>query len=291
MTMKKVTSKNVLNQISEFTFLLPFFTGYCILYGAINVISFYNQFGIEVIGYIDLSELLSYFIKDIYLMIAQFFMLIFVLMGAEWWATKKEKLSEIDLTLMEMNKLSLEDMDKMDEEEREKLMTKLKSIISSTNKKQIGNIFVMVILLFVLAVLCFLVFLILGAKSVIIFSSAVIMWLAFDKNIKHYIVLSFLSVVLVLSYLNAVYLAEIVKGGRNYGLNFSLNGEVIKSDSMKYVIGRTNKYIFYYDSNAKSSKVYSIDKIDFINIPYNEEEFISKDLKRAFEEIKKYFQK
>jgi hypothetical protein len=61
--------KSYIDELKESTFLLPFFGGYFIIYGSVNLIAYYGQFNINIIQYIEFSEIISYFIKDIFLIL------------------------------------------------------------------------------------------------------------------------------------------------------------------------------------------------------------------------------
>jgi hypothetical protein len=45
------------------------------------------------------------------------------------------------------------------------------------------------------------------------------------------------------------------------------NGTVLKSNDQAYYIGKTNKYVFYYDKKLKKSTVFTIDDIERIEFP------------------------
>ena len=60
---------------------------------------------------------------------------------------------------------------------------------------------------------------------------------------------------------------EAIKESKKYlGTSFKIENNIIISDSTNYYIGKTKNYIFYYQEENKSTKVYPIKDIKEIEI-------------------------
>jgi len=89
----------------------------------------------------------------------------------------------------------------------------------------------------------------------------------FVRDFRLFMVIYGLVTLLTSAYFNAISNADKVKNGKNYGMNIDIDGRLIQSDSSNYVIGKTENYLFYYESKLKRTTVYPTEKMNYMTIP------------------------
>jgi hypothetical protein len=77
----------------------------------------------------------------------------------------------------------------------------------------------------------------------------------------------FLLTILVITSFAGQANAKNVKENHIYnGSSIYLNGAIISSTDSFYFIGKTNAFIFFYNQNTNDTKIYSVEKIDSIDL-------------------------
>ena len=283
--------KNILSSLKDSSVLIPFIGGYMILYGAINIITYYSQFSINIISYISFSEITIYFIKDIYVVLINLIILgILIFITVKFNNTismeskanveldnKMDKAESIANEISELNIIS-------DKINKIKEFESLISNIKSSKKQEIKKLNRWMIFFYIILVLSIssLLFILYRSYSIGSWGSFIPTFLGilvalllsylltkFIPDTKISIAIYFIVSLLLSSFLSAIlYSHEVIKG-KNIGYNFTVENIEIKSDSTNFFIGKTDKFIFYYLSKEKKTIIYPSEKIQSITIPNN----------------------
>ena len=271
-----------IDDIKENANLIPFLGAYFILYGSIDLMTFYREFNISIIHFINFSEIVFYFIRDLYIVIAHVILLLLGIVGFSYFKTKV--IGSLDTRISEWNESQIKvkdildtiDKDNINLEDRKRLEEAdkiTKNIADGIREGKRRTKRVKTVLLIAgLLVVSQLVWLIYefgwmnGLRFVIpIISSFGIGY--FIKDFRLFMVVYSLVSLLTSAYFNAKSNADKVRNGANYGMNVDMDGRLIISDSSNFVIGKTENYLFYYESKLKRTTVYPIDKMDYITVP------------------------
>jgi hypothetical protein len=273
---------SIIDDLKESSSFAPYVGAYFILYGAVDLITFYGEFNISIIHFITFSEIISYFIKDITVILTHLLLLVLGVVLIKYFL-----INSFDKTLSDQDQMSIETDEAIEllkgvntespSPEEEERMLKAKTIFDKSKalkltvkrKLMLGKIILWLILLFI--------------GTLLIFSAILYGWMGFfriaspfaliviiNTYIKQaktvYVVYGFCTL-LTSAYFNAVMNAEKIKSGSNYGLDFQIGNDVFKSDSTNFVIGKTENFMFYYRSKERNTIVYPASKIELIKIP------------------------
>lgn len=83
-----------------------------------------------------------------------------------------------------------------------------------------------------------------------------------------FVILMFISIAYMSSEAEAE--GNAVMGGKNYGVVVKLGDITIKSDSTFVFVGKTERFIFFYDKNESRSIVYPAEGLRRMTIPNSE---------------------
>jgi len=271
-----------IDEVKDNANLIPFLGAYFILYGSVDLITFYGEFNISIIHFINFSEIIFYFIRDLYIIIANVILLLLGIIGLNYFKLKAVDNLEIQIPQWEENQKKVQDIidtfdkdnikqgDKQRIEEAIKLTNSLREEVNETKKrrKRLKKI------LLIGGLLCvgWLIWLTyeFGWLSGLRFIIPAIISFGFGyfiKDFRLFMVIYGLVSLLTSAYFNAKSNADKVRNGANYGMNVEIDGRLIESDSSNFVIGKTENYLFYYESKLKRTKVYPSDKMNSITIP------------------------
>ncbi|MEK6780619.1 MAG: hypothetical protein AABY93_02880 [Bacteroidota bacterium] len=135
-----------IDDIKDNTNLIPFLGAYFILYGSVDLITFYKEFNISIIHFINFSEIIFYFIRDLYIIIAHVVLLFLGIIGFNYfklktvgnletqipqWKENQKKVKDI-LTTIDKDNLKPEDERKI--EEAKNLSDKISEEVSKATK-------------------------------------------------------------------------------------------------------------------------------------------------------------
>jgi hypothetical protein len=120
--------------------------------------------------------------------------------------------------------------------------------------------------LFLLAGIFVLVFLI-GLIAILLLVTIFYASLKFKHNTTSFAVSYSVCLLLALSYSLSIINSKKIKLGAHSGVEFSVDGKIIRSDANNYFVGKTDKYIFFFKSKEKRCIVFPISKLDFVSFP------------------------
>lgn len=233
------TPKSSLN-LADWAVLIPVLAGYFVLYGAVNLMTYYGSFGVQIISYIGFTEIISYFIKDIRTVLIQ---VLWIAVAYPIFYSRIKafgKTSEVEG----------------------------KDVAVKKDTKKPGNIVIAVA-----GVIMFGFFFIWEGWRVgviAVFILALTVPLAFH-HLAHLpnVVIAVMTFVCftLMSFVEAERRAQNVLDGADYGVEFKIGDQLIKSDSAGCYIGKTERYIFFYDRSASTTIVYPVEKVEYISIP------------------------
>lgn len=262
--------------------LIPFLGAYFILYGSVDLITFYKEFNIDIIHFINFSEIIFYFIRDLYIIITHVVVLFMVIIGFNYFKLKavgnidvriphwKENLKEIKgiLDTIDRDNPKREDEQKIDEAKN--LSDKTSEEVSKAIRRKSRINILLLFGGFLIVVQNFWLIYEYGWLSGLRFFMPVLISFGvgyFVKDVRLFMVIYGLVTLLTSAYFNSISNAEKIKSGKNYGLNIDIDGHLIQSDSSSYVIGKTDNYIFYHQSKLKKTTVYPTNKMSYMIIP------------------------
>jgi hypothetical protein len=271
-----------LDDLKESSSVAPYLGAYFILYGAVDLITFYGEFNISIIPFITFSEIISYFIKDIVVILAHILMLICgVLLIKYFFLNSLERnLSTSDLLNKEaelaINTLKDVDTEAPTSEDEEKIAGARKIIDRSEafdvvlrRYRVFAKIFIALFALITvgLAILSARAYGWVGAIRII---SPIVLIFAISAYVKQtrmvFIIYGFCTL-LTSAYFNAIMNAQKIKAGGNYGLDFQIGNDVFKSDSANFVIGKTENFVFYYKSKEQRTIIFPAADMKRMEIP------------------------
>jgi hypothetical protein len=221
------------SSLDQYVPYLPLIGTFFMLYGYIDLVTYYNAFHISIINYIGIGELILYFLKDIKTILI---MVIGFLLSMRM------------VVYFEQNK-----------KEKEAITPAIKK------KKKIINLISWVIIGIMAIVYCFIV----DADYIMYPAMPIAIWgiakLCFpDGRLNTLIII--LSLGLFFPFLNAKIEAEAVQKGKHTGTNIVLLDRVLPSDSSNYLIGITEKYIFYHQAADETTLAIPINQVRHLEL-------------------------
>jgi hypothetical protein len=275
---------------------VPYIGGFCIVYGSLNCVTYYSQFNVAITQYIDFSEIITYFIKDILSIIVQ--LLLVMVTAVSYNAIKNSKLAaavtfEIPLkTITDMTEHDTRRASELDQlmetvrgtksskkkrellRHAEKMYSKLNRNVALTRKKLDrlkgqADMLRWVPRVIVVGMLVGIFYVLGWPHGLSLAIPLIIAFLLTFTSLHFYAFLTAYtaSILICSAFFDALRDAERVKTGSNYGSAFRFEGQLIKSDSTKYMVGKTKDYVFYYDSKTHQTAIYQAQKVDFITVP------------------------
>lgn len=271
-----------IDDIKDNANLIPFLGAYFIMYGSVDLITFYREFNISIIHFINFSEIIFYFIRDLYIIIAHVILLLIGIVAFNYFKPKAIGNLETQIPQWEESQKKVKEiLDTFDEDnikqEDKKRLEEAKNLTDSISEgvnegrnrlKRVKNILLLGGLLIV-GQLIWLTYEF-GWLSGLRFIIPVIISFGigyFIKDFRLFMVVYGLVSLLTSAYFNAKSNADRVRNGANYGMNVDMDGRLIQSDSSNFVIGKTENYLFFYESKLKRTTVYPTDKMNYITIP------------------------
>lgn len=271
-----------IEDIKDNTNLIPFLGAYFILYGSVDLITFYREFNISIIHFINFSEIIFYFIRDLYIIIAHVILLFIAVIGFTYFKQKavgnletqipqwREDGKKIRDILATIDKDNLKQEDERKIKEAENLTNRISEEVSSAEKRT-KRIRILLLLagLLIVGQLLWLTYEF-GWQSGLRFIAPVFISFGigfFVRDFRIFMVIYGLVSLLTSAYFNAISNANKVKNGSNYGIDVEIDGKLIQSDSSNFVIGKTEKYLFFYESKLKRTTAYPADKMNYMTIP------------------------
>jgi hypothetical protein len=229
-----VVSHNLITEkIQKYSAFLPFIGGYFILYGIVDLLTFYREFNINIMSYVGFSEIITYFIRDIYLV----FLHVAVMIVSAIFLSRARKRQSADL--------------------EQPISKKRKWIVA----------------LVICAIAIQMGIMIsngdwLNTVRIGIPLALTIVISYFIKEIIVFISLYAALTLLFSAYMNALSTATNLKNGkvRNY-IEFIVDDQLIASDSTHFVIGKTEQYIFYHDLQKKITTAFPMNQVERIILP------------------------
>lgn len=223
----------------------PFFAAYFILYGAIDLLTFYGKFSIDIVHYVGLSEIVSYFVKDILLIVS-------VLGVASFGLAYAARVSKGEVIRLESPRNTI-------------IGSAVLSILIAVVFSYMGAWF-----FFVFWLLPFPVYFVLEQ----IYGHN---WNTF----KIFVVVNCLTFFLAFDHMNAARRAESILDGEDFGIEIKVDDKVLRSDSTGCFIGKTERFVFYYDRLNSRTVVYPAERVQYIIIPRRGENYIKDVLERG----------
>lgn len=281
---KSISLSNLVN-------LIPLFGSYFILYGCLDAYTYYSAFNLNIMSFLETSEILTYFLKDIYIVLIVLIGTFLVIFGYQLYmdkiilpATKsiKKRSKELESISNDLDALSAKTdaINKDDAEKIKDLENTLKALVETAKKLpsvksrlNLGRGILLFVSIFVILLFVF-VFYQSNSKIHLIFD--LIIWVVvlfiigyFIKDIRRALIVYTMLFLLHFSYNSSNDRAIRVKLNGT-PIDFSLkNGNLLRKKS-QFMIGNTKNYAFIYDSITKDTKVYPINKIDWIKIKGNQ---------------------
>lgn len=266
----------------KYWILVPYLGSYFILYGMFNMTTYYSKFNINILDYVNLSESIAYFFKDIR------WVIVFVLMilslsylfkiGVNIFKNRnskeKELVEKLDLEIQEIemklkeSKLSVENAESLCYEKNNKKQTLSKKL---RQRKTIYLLFscILMIIILILALIEIVV-----DKANIIFltlfliSYIIPIYIYFKlRDLRLLIVSATLSMLLASAYNGASINAKTILTGNQTSIKMTINKRLYSSADSCYLIGNTEKYIFIFNKKEHKSIIFPHEEIDSIEIP------------------------
>ena len=207
--------------------LLQLSTPIFIVLGIAQLTSYYNQFGLNILNYLEFSEILISFLN--YLSLYLFFIIPFYILIIVN-TSKKVKTTLIILLITAILYLFYATVNTANEN-------------LNSYKITIGT--------------CMTISLILSVCSD---------QLKIGQNVSEIFVLITFSLIVGVTIAGIVQAKDVKNHHIFSGTTTFINGNEIESSDTVYYIGKTNNYIFYYNSKQKHPIVYPMDKVDKIEI-------------------------
>jgi hypothetical protein len=297
--------KTFTNDIREYTNLIPFLGAYFILYGSVDILIYYGEFNINIINFISFGEIITYFIANTFLVIYNLLVILLGFIGLNFIQKKLkletitqrseniEKEEEASTFAQETNRVEEEastfaqetnrvkeilsiakenirsyDIHKLNDllNEQENILNKLSIDLGhrkKQTKKMLIPIFILGVFLLSISILAFYLF---GLLFIIGMTICLFVGL-YVHDAKTYFFICGLVTLLTSAGFNAYSNANKVKNGKNFGMDIEIGDQLIKSDSTNFVIGKTENYIFYYETKKNMTIVYPVNKLNYMIIP------------------------
>jgi hypothetical protein len=227
----------LIDSTKELTAFIPLLGAYLILYGAVDLITYYGHFNIPIWNFITFSEIIFYFIKDIFVVLIAVSLVtsasVYLAHDAKTWRGKRETLPAGEYS-----------------EQSKKSMRKFAI--------QFG------ILAIVLGIL---LWYLTGAAAIwclvliLVYPISLFVWRNVENSTQYFALILFV-ILLLAAFVNAkVKAIETAERKRVNETKFVLEGKLYAPDSVHYVIGKTEAYLFYYNSKSRETTVIKTDDV------------------------------
>ena len=239
--------------------LIPYVGSFIIFCGILKLSIYYKGFNIAINDYLELSELLTSFASDI-----TFYTILFVVLGVLFYLAE-----EIEETI-KINGLIEKAMRENSLIKRLKLYTTafktipffLLIIISTSilyffKKIDLYLTVLFLISMFITLTIPLLLFEI--EKKYLTLSGE-----RFDPSFKQIVSLLLLLVFIVITS-SFIEIHDVKKNKKYIGTKFQIDESIMTSDAQNYYIGKTNKFLFFYKSQANETIVYPMYRIKMIS--------------------------
>jgi hypothetical protein len=255
---KKITPKDYL-KTGELKEIIPLFSSFIVLSGIFKLYFFYHAFNLNIIDFIEPTELFFAFIKDFIPFVGIITLTIFIILfydkGKQNERREKQKRKFINA---------------------KKFFKRVKFFYMIPPLSYISPICIIItiVVYFIFPKL----FIIYTLGALIFFN--IVLYISLDYKRLYYkkydsfpsatkinlslIIIAYFCFV----YVKNTYNIESIKDNKKYIgtiLNIDDN-KFTKADSSSYYIGKTNKYIFFYNDRSKACSVYDVNKINQLYI-------------------------
>ncbi|HPH32317.1 MAG TPA: hypothetical protein PLB49_10715 [Chitinophagaceae bacterium] len=280
-TEKKPTA---LENISK---LLPLLAVVLIFYGVSAEMLYYAFFDIQIQYYLEPSEIFLLFFDNI---ISTSFLIIvgvIILLYNNVLDTRLRKLKKVVENIPELKKKLDENSEVTDMDEDEYNIDKLNS---RTNMylNLFAGLFVISYLTKTILVFGYhneklgFVFLIISTFSVVIFILGKVVhhltfhlrvsgrFLSFNNNTSHSFIVYLITALLILPFLTKVVEAISIRDYNRYqdAELILKDSTIITSTDSSYYIGKTQKYVFYYNRNKDQTTIYPMDEVKSVKVKF-----------------------
>lgn len=218
--------------------LIPVVGAYLVLYGAVDLLAYYNHFNIQIFSYVSISEVTLYFMKDLFYVIPFIMLQIIVYSLTVYYDSIRKKdgvLSDVQTMISRINKIKI----------------------------KIGIILLISALFLALVIV---INPLLGTLMVLSFLFGLAIHLA-NRDLSATTTVIIGLLMLSISYTSADIRAKLA-WALTYGGELKIQGEnVIKSDSVNYIVGKTENYVFFHRSKQHVTVIYPVSKLEYLIIP------------------------
>jgi hypothetical protein len=229
----QVSHNLITEKIQKYSSFLPFVGSYFILYGIVDLLTFYHEFNIGIMSYVGFSEIITYFIRDLYLV---FMHVIVMIVAAVFLSRSKNK--------------------------------KTGNTQEPIPKRRKWIVVLVVCVIAVQAGVMISKGDWLNSVRIIIPLALTIVIGYFIKEVIVFISLYASLTLLFSAYMNSLSSATNLKNGKvKNRVEFVVDDQVIKSDSTHFVIGKTEQYIFYHHLQEKVTIAYPMNQVQKIILP------------------------
>ena len=264
-----------MDELKDSSYILPYLVGYFIFYGTVTLSAFYSQFHIQILDYVEPSEVVVYLLRDTRLVAFNVIVLAICIVFANKLVPLRVRRNEEQFNLITDQKSQIHERTNQGILDHDELLNEITNSLNeleesaSTAKKtmRVTKISFLIIGL-VLAVAIWYYHGPLRVVQVLFPLIAATLVYAYVSQKPSTYAFTFLRVSSIVSaYVNGVETAKEVKTGKPYATEFKVNGQLIISDSVNYMIGKTNNYVFYYHSKEQRTSVYPVEKVEFLSLP------------------------
>lgn len=257
-----MSEKKELNLIS----LLPFFGSFIIFLGMIRLIFYYQSFGVNIVNYLDISEIITSFFDILIIVVLQ----ISFSIVQQFLSNSK---SENDIRKQKAKEIF----------EESKFFRRLLKYFSYFNLILINGAALLIVILiwsFFDDSITWSSYIILTVATVTIFLFAIV---RFEIEVKHqqfnsndksrqFMAMLFNGLLFVLIVISISYSQVIsVKNDKKYnGVQIHLDDDtILNSDGSHYFIGKTHNYLFFYHHDEQRTDIYPMNRVKMISFEDN----------------------
>lgn len=252
--------KNEVHLLQRLSLMAPLIGAFLIFLGSLRLIVFYNFFDIHIVNYLEFTEIITSFL-DV-LAISVFFIVTSLIQGL--WMNDQHRDEKQDSIRNQIY--------------HEKSFFRRIFLYFKQNAE-------LIILGAFISLIAFVIYLIYGkALSTIqniglllfVFIFLTGLFYELEIRIQDYksgvrVVFRTMLIGTIISLLTAYlanYQVDMIKNDNEHsGYTITLNnGEILKSDSTSYYIGKTRNYLFFYDGEAHSTNIIPMDRVQQISI-------------------------
>ena len=232
--------------------LLPLLSILIITLGFVYYRAFYMSFGIRIVDYLELSEILTLFLDELYIFYTSVAFLVVLYISIQNWKYTSEEsknLSTLPPPIQSIRQLKKSEIVLI-------IVGALLIIIFFggipylfiQNRAQFAD------LIPILSISVYIGFFIVAS-------------LASRSNYKAYFFNPYAIILFIILILNAsgsfakIRVHDITCGHVNSGTDFILDNSLIQSDSVCYYLGKTKNFLFYYDAEQQKATAYPMSRI------------------------------